>query len=1033
MLRSQFSHTGFKYHAICLMVTGVFCLLCLLSSALTPKIGFDVGVQTAGAGTDVVVKRIYNGNDDVQVGDIIEAVNGKSVQTKAALYHQLIRADENVEFTIRRTGSRYQRPVSAQEFAHGAIPVGVNVNDKPVLIEAGDGTYTPLENVDLSSLRTILENQGGIASVVFKRQQDEVITIAMPVTHAFNTTIAASLILLLIALMGVVAWRDQWKPRSGHPTWANLTIGMGTIGIMSLGLWPVIVNIPVLLLFGLVGVSLFKVVDLDYHLVYFRRPQKTDLIVRVALYIGPVITLVLPILLCVLEIPVLWGADVDAEVERKLESFVFLPMLWPAIYTLIDGGIIFSRRKKQNKIEIEPYEIAVALSCAIAPFVFVLFMTDMTGAKWFIMGLILIQALGNAMPALGPQRDDSAVLKLDSPVFSASPIRDALNEADDIVGPSWLVQVVIDRPSPKHVVGLMKSSDPEVLNGIELNVLSPTWRDFLEVFRTEGGVINGEQQNDNRNPVYGIAEKLGIVIAMPIADNVAGTLTSLTLLVSSLKDPSEEGVPSLSLSQKQREDLRNVIENLAACAPAMVYLSAEMSLDVVGEDLDDYAAVVHETASFPLSLRNPTLPLAARELPHGLIDEEELDQETEPQPAPVNPNSPEKSDSDKDDRKPSGCDTRVYEEEVSFLKSQVQALFSQQLREFALADIEFTQAQKMVLEDIETIDPPILFAGEQGTGKKLLAHAAHQARCDGPFLSIDAAVVPESIFVLDIFGDGETPGLIQNAACGSLLIENIDRLPQEIIKDVMDAIERQPIKERVSLYLAMNIKPDDIPIAKYRLDSSVLPVSIAKLASLCDAELIVLDPLRDQQDLDVIAEFYRQKEATRLNKAIDAFTPEALLALKSYAWPGNFAELHAVIERAVMKCEGTKITVSDLGKDFEELADASTKNIAVTGSDVFREQVQLMQAINETLQDKIERLTERNKALEAQNQGASADNAGHADDEMLEGTFAEIEKRLLQRLLDKYQNDPERAAEALGLNRSRFFNKLSKYQLINWS
>jgi DNA-binding NtrC family response regulator len=51
-------------------------------------------------------------------------------------------------------------------------------------------------------------------------------------------------------------------------------------------------------------------------------------------------------------------------------------------------------------------------------------------------------------------------------------------------------------------------------------------------------------------------------------------------------------------------------------------------------------------------------------------------------------------------------------------------------------------------------------------------------------------------------------------------------------------------------------------------------------------------------------------------------------------------------------------------------------------------------------------------------------------DAFLEGSFADIERRLLERLLQKYERDPEKAADALAMNRARFYNKLSKYQLI---
>ena len=124
------------------------------------------------------------------------------------------------------------------------------------------------------------------------------------------------------------------------------------------------------------------------------------------------------------------------------------------------------------------------------------------------------------------------------------------------------------------------------------------------------------------------------------------------------------------------------------------------------------------------------------------------------------------------------------------------------------------------------------------------------------------------------------------------------------------------------------------------------------------------------------------------------------------------------------------ITVNDLGRDFVEIADASTKNIALSGTDVFREQVQLMQILNETLQGQVQQLNSRIKQLEEQVENQGAPEVDEDEEAFLSGTFADIEKRLIDKLLDKYDRDPDKTAEALDLNRSRFIAKLNKYNLI---
>ena len=1013
-------HNSLKFHIIWLAITGIFCVSCIIVSALIPRVGFEVSLHNTQGESGVVVKRVFNGEDNVQNGDVIEAVSGRHIQTEAEFYYALLRADDFAELTIRRTDNRFVRPVSASEFAHGAIPAGLEAGDKPVLIANSGGGYSHLDGVDFETLREMLEMRGEPVSVVFKRHE-ETLTTTVPVYSAFSRTLCTSLILVVVGLMGVSVWRRRNMSR-GDVSRAMLILGLAAIGVTTLGLWHTLRSIPILFMLGIIGLTLFKVTDFDYHLTAFGSHRKIEIWTRVILYVGPIATLIFPVLLCLSEMPMFWDGMIQAETERRLDAFLNLPMLWALIYTLMDAGVMFKRRCQDPNQSLEPYEIGLGISSFLSICVFAFLFTDSSFDEKFLMALICIQGVCNVLPCLSSSSTCSSQ-NLEDPIFSLVPIREALSRAQEVFGKSWLIQVVIDRPSPKHIVSLMRSDDEDAVSGLEVNVLSDYWRDFFEVFRVEGTPITGEaQERDECNPAHGIAERLGIVVALPIAEHVAGTLTSLTLIIG-VSDPTHLSEAShFSMTSLQRTVLSEVIECLTQCGAALVYQSAEICLDFVGDDLNEIA-LQSATASFARGLRNSTAPLNARELPHGLLDDE-LEEDED-----ILVESSSESVAETSSQEQKALDTRVYEEEVVFLRSQVQALYSQQMREYALAEIELTAAQKTTIEEIEASDPPMLLIGEPGTGKRLLAHAAHMARSDGAFLTIDAAQVPESIFLLDVFGDGDNPGLIQAAAGGSLLVQNIDRLSSDILDDILAAIQALPARESVALYMTITTTPVEFSVSQYRLEPLKIPEHLKKIAIQTDAEIIAVDPLRDQSDLDIVAEFYRQKLAIRANKSVDSFTAEAMLALKSYSWPGNFSEIKSVVERAVMHCDGQVITVKDLGRDFVTLADASTKDIALSSTDVFREQVQVMSMINENQQEQIGKLNERIEQLEkllSDRQQISY----KADDDFLEGTFSDIERRLLDMILTKYHRDPDKAADALSLNRARFFNKLSKYQLI---
>src|SRR6185437_10620157 len=86
------------------------------------------------------------------------------------------------------------------------------------------------------------------------------------------------------------------------------------------------------------------------------------------------------------------------------------------------------------------------------------------------------------------------------------------------------------------------------------------------------------------------------------------------------------------------------------------------------------------------------------------------------------------------------------------------------------------------------VDAPVLLHGESGTGKGLLARAIHiaSARARGPFIAVNCAGVPESLFESEFFGHNRGAftgahearrGLFEQAHGGTLFLDEIGDLP----------------------------------------------------------------------------------------------------------------------------------------------------------------------------------------------------------------------------------------------------------------
>ena len=76
---------------------------------------------------------------------------------------------------------------------------------------------------------------------------------------------------------------------------------------------------------------------------------------------------------------------------------------------------------------------------------------------------------------------------------------------------------------------------------------------------------------------------------------------------------------------------------------------------------------------------------------------------------------------------------------------------------------------------------------------------------------------------------------------------------------------------------------------------------------------IKLPPLRDRRDdLPLLASHFLSVFATRYNRAVRSFHPDAIRALLAYSWPGNVRELAHALERAVLLAEGDAVRAPDL-------------------------------------------------------------------------------------------------------------------------
>jgi DNA-binding NtrC family response regulator len=224
-----------------------------------------------------------------------------------------------------------------------------------------------------------------------------------------------------------------------------------------------------------------------------------------------------------------------------------------------------------------------------------------------------------------------------------------------------------------------------------------------------------------------------------------------------------------------------------------------------------------------------------------------------------------------------------------------------------------------LIRQVAPTSASVLICGESGTGKELVAREIHKnsPRCDGPFVAINAAALPETLVESELFGHEKgaftgamerSAGCFEQAQGGTLLLDEIGEMPLATQPKLLRVLEDLRVRRLGGKY--------EIPI-----DARILAATSQELGTHLREELyyrlsvfqIVVPPLREhKEDIPPIAEAMLQnlnkKHATR----VTGLDSEVLALFHQHDWPGNVRELRNVLERSTIMAGSGLIRLTDL-------------------------------------------------------------------------------------------------------------------------
>ena len=114
-------------------------------------------------------------------------------------------------------------------------------------------------------------------------------------------------------------------------------------------------------------------------------------------------------------------------------------------------------------------------------------------------------------------------------------------------------------------------------------------------------------------------------------------------------------------------------------------------------------------------------------------------------------------------------------------------------------------AAGMAARRASSSDSDVLFLGESGSGKEVLARAIHfnSGRKKGPFVAINCGAIPETLLESELFGHekgaftgaiGRRAGCFEQADGGTLFLDEIDEMRPDMQVRLLRALENREIR-----------------------------------------------------------------------------------------------------------------------------------------------------------------------------------------------------------------------------------------------
>lgn len=228
---------------------------------------------------------------------------------------------------------------------------------------------------------------------------------------------------------------------------------------------------------------------------------------------------------------------------------------------------------------------------------------------------------------------------------------------------------------------------------------------------------------------------------------------------------------------------------------------------------------------------------------------------------------------------------------------------------------------------ISSVDYPVsvLILGESGSGKELIAQAIHKtgSRSAKPWVVVNCAAIPASLIESELFGHekgaftgahSRKQGFFEIANGGVIFLDEIGDLPVELQPKLLRVLQFGTfirIGSRTELSTNVQVLCATSKDLYHEMEEGRFRKALFHRLAV---EVVHIPPLRERkEDILFLANHFLREFSEKMGRPLSGIDSDAQNLLKMHDYRGNnVRELKNVIERAILKAEGKKISAKDI-------------------------------------------------------------------------------------------------------------------------